>query len=326
MKTNFDKIQQAICTTCELYIPSPEGEWAIHVDACTDGIAAALEQKTPDRKWVPCAFFSQKLEGKPGQGRRGWSVRQQESDAIVACPLQFTSWFSGRKVTILSDHKTPESWYKEAACTESGPLGRRGRLHKSLSRYNIAVVYQPEPDNQVAEGLSCWAYPAGLAEHSTLHGPELGLDWVQKKERELLEREEMFLTQQQIPEIQPTASVAQVVSQFRGDRLQYLIPLHLQSMGALLPTFLSYSTLLLANGVAFSMVSRSAPPKCTPAFPDVAVCSGALLPPLMSQNMARSVTRRAHSVPWRRRLNHCSSGDLIMGSLSIGRAMRYISL
>ena len=196
MRANFEKIKQAICTTCELYIPSPEGEYAIHVDTCTYGIGAVLEQKTPDGEWVPCAFFSRKLEGKPGQGQRGWSVREQETYAMVSCLLKFKSWISGRKVTIFSDHKSLESWYKEDLCTVSGPLGRRGRWHEFLSRYNIVVVYKPGPDNQVADGLSRWAYPAGLAEDSTFHGSESDLEGVQRQERELLEREEQFLAHQ----------------------------------------------------------------------------------------------------------------------------------
>ena len=97
---------------------------------------------------------------------------------------------------------------------------------------------------------------------------------MQKQERELLDSEETFLTQQQIPEIQSTASVAKVVSQFRVDRLQYLNTLYLQSMGAIMRAFLSYSTLLPADVVAFSTISHPAPPKCTPGSPDVAVCPG----------------------------------------------------
>ena len=91
MKTNFEEVKQAICATCELYIPSPGGQYAIHVDACTYGIGAVLEQRTPHGKWVRCAFFSRKLQGKPGQGQRGWTLREQETYAIVSCLLKFKS-------------------------------------------------------------------------------------------------------------------------------------------------------------------------------------------------------------------------------------------
>ena len=145
-------------------------EYAIDLDACTYGIGAVLEQKTADGKWVPCAFFSRKLGESPGLGERGWSLWKQDTYAMVSCLLKFRSWISGRTVTIFRDHKSVESWYKEDLWTQSGPLGRRGRLHEALSRYNIVLVCKPGPDNQVADGLSRWAYRAGLAEHSTLRG------------------------------------------------------------------------------------------------------------------------------------------------------------
>ena len=284
MRDNFEKIKQAICTTCELYIPSPEGEYAIHVDACTYGIGAVLEQKTPDGKWVPCAFFSRKLEGKPGQGQRGWSVREQETYAIVSCLLKFKSWISGRKVTFFSDHKSLESWYKEDLCTVSGPLGRRGRWHEFLSRYNIVVVYKPGPDNQVADGLSRWAYPAGLAEDSTFHGSESDLEGVQRQERELLERGEQFLAHQS--DTEPRASVAQVVRQFRTDRLLYLNFLYMRALWALMHAFLSFSAILLATVAASSMFLRSAPLECAPSSPELGVCrvAASSLPPFSDFN------------------------------------------
>jgi hypothetical protein len=47
-------------------------------------------------------------------------------------------------------------------------MGRRGRWHEFLSRYNIVVVYKEGERNAMADGLSRWAYPAGLADDSTV--------------------------------------------------------------------------------------------------------------------------------------------------------------
>ena len=102
----------------------------IHLDACDHGVGAVLEQQNLEGEWKPCAFFSRKLEGKDGKGQRAWSTRQQETYALVSCLLKFKSWIGGRKVTLYTDHKSLESWYKEDLCTLSGPLGRRGRWHK----------------------------------------------------------------------------------------------------------------------------------------------------------------------------------------------------
>ena len=70
----------------------------------------------------------------------------------------------------------------------AGPLGRCGRWHEFLSRYNIVVVYKPGKDNDVADGMSWWAYPAGLADETNFHGSDADLkgyeDWeAQKKAR-----------------------------------------------------------------------------------------------------------------------------------------------
>ena len=232
---------------------------------------------------MPCAFFSQKLEGKPGQGQRGWCVREQETYAIVSCLLKFKSWISGRKVTIFSDHKSLESWYKEDLCTVSGPLGRRGRWHEFLSRYNIVVVYKPGPDNQLADGLSRWAYPTGLAEDSTFHWSESDLEGVQRQERELLEREQ-FLAHQS--DTEPRATVAQVVRQFRTDRLLYLNFLYMRALWASMHAFLSFSAILLATVAASSMFLRSAPLECAPSSPELGLCriAASSLPPFSDFN------------------------------------------
>ena len=100
---------------------------------------------------------------------------------MVSCPLKFKSWISGRKVTVFTDHKSLESWYKEDLCTMAGPLGRRGRWHEFVSRYNIVVIYKPGKDNDVGDGMSRWAYPAGLADDTNFHGSDADLkgyeDW-----------------------------------------------------------------------------------------------------------------------------------------------------
>ena len=90
-------------------------------------------------------------------GQREWSVREKEIYALVSCLLKFKSWTSGRQVTVFTDHKSLESWYKEGRCTMAGPLGRRGRWHEFLSRCNIVVIYKPGVENDAADEMSRWA-------------------------------------------------------------------------------------------------------------------------------------------------------------------------
>ena len=105
--------------------------------ASLPSIDAVLKQKDDQGNGRPCAFFSQKLQGSVKydsdgnvlgyMGQRAWSVREKETYALVSCLLKLKDWISGRQVTVFTDHKSLESWYKEELCTMAGPLARRGR-------------------------------------------------------------------------------------------------------------------------------------------------------------------------------------------------------
>ena len=74
-------------------------------------------------------------------------------------------------VLILTDHKSIESWTKEVLDVPSGPVGRRGRWHEYLSRYDLTVEYIPGKYNVVADVLSQWAYTAISAQKDiSMHG------------------------------------------------------------------------------------------------------------------------------------------------------------
>ena len=195
MESAFVQLKKALSAESELYIPSPDGEYRIHVDACDHGVGGVLEQQNPEGEWKRCVFFSPKFEGKDGKAQRAWSTREQETYALVSGLLKFKSWIGGRKVTVYTDHKSLESWYKEDLCTLSGSLRRRGRWHNFLSRYHIEVVYKPGKDNTVADGLCWWTYPVGLADAAIFDGSDADQKGVMKQERELKEREETFVAQ-----------------------------------------------------------------------------------------------------------------------------------
>ena len=132
-------------------------------------------------------------------GQRVWSLREEEAYALVSCLLKFRSWISGRQATVFTGHKTLESWYKKELCTMAGPLGRRGRRHKFLSRYNIVVVYQPGVDNNAADGMSRWAYPAGLADNTTFRRSDADLEGVTQWEASEREKKQQRITANQYP-------------------------------------------------------------------------------------------------------------------------------
>ena len=167
MRRSLAKIKEALCKKCALYILNDTGECAIHTDASDFGIGGVLEQQLPDSSSALCAFYSKNSEGQIWYGpegealgftrQRAWSMREKETYALVSCLLKFESWISGRKVTVFTDHKSLESWYKEDLCTMAGPLGCRGRWHGFLSRYNIVVIYKPSRGRDELVGLPCGA-------------------------------------------------------------------------------------------------------------------------------------------------------------------------
>ena len=212
MRDNFARLKDAICEKTALYIPTADGEYAIHVDASDFGVGAVLEQQNEQGQGVPCAFFSRKLE----KGQRLWGVREKETYGFVSCLLNCKSWIGGRKVTVFTDHKSLESWYKEDLCTMAGPLGRRGHWHEFLSRYNIVVVYKPGADNVIADGLSRWAYPAGVADDTNFHGSDADLEGLMRWEAKEREWELDQLSDTAI--VDPGANIQAMRAQFAADK------------------------------------------------------------------------------------------------------------
>ena len=95
MDSAFVQLKGTLSAEFELYIPSPDSEYRIHVDACNHAVGAVLEQQNPEGEWKPWVPFSRKLEGKDKKGKRAWSTREQETYALVSCLLRFESWIGG---------------------------------------------------------------------------------------------------------------------------------------------------------------------------------------------------------------------------------------
>ena len=207
MHEMFEKIKTSPCEACSLYIPSDQGEFAIHTDTSNHGIGAVLELRDDQGNWRSCAFLSQKIQGSSKydadgnilgyMGHRAWSMRERETYALVSCLLKFKSRISEAQITVLTDHKSLESWYNEKLCTIAGPLGRRGRWREFLSRYNSVVVYEPGVENDAADGMSGWAYPAGLTDDTNFHGYDTDLAVVTQWEASSREEEQKLITAKQ---------------------------------------------------------------------------------------------------------------------------------
>ena len=74
-------------------------------------------------------------------------------------------------VVITTDHRSLEHCVTENSDTPSGPRGRRARWHETLSLFDLEVVYVSGPQNDVADAMSRYAYPASSArEDICFHG------------------------------------------------------------------------------------------------------------------------------------------------------------
>ena len=193
MIDGFTHLKSALSRKISLYLPQPDQPWRIRCDACDYAVGGALEQRQDEGNWHPVAFFSRKLQGEKANGltkkrdtsQYAWTPREKETYAIVRCLLKFQSWIGSQEVTVQTDHSAIVKWYKEGLCTISGPVGRRGRWHEFLSRFNLFIEYRPGEDNEGADALSRWAYPAGEAQDTNFHGGDADLlGWTEAERAE----------------------------------------------------------------------------------------------------------------------------------------------
>ena len=193
MKTNFEALNHVLPEKTRLYLPEPGLPWRISTDASNYAVRGVLEQQQEDGNCHPVAFYSRKLQGnKAGfngstknTGQFAWTPREQETYAIVCCLWKFQSWIAGSAVEIQTDHSVIVKWYKEDLYTIYGLLGRLGRWHEFFSRFNLIITYRPCEENQVADALSWFAYPAGKAQDTNFHGRDDDLaGWEEAKKQE----------------------------------------------------------------------------------------------------------------------------------------------
>ena len=203
MEERFNGIRKALGRKVSLYLPRLDARLRVWTDASDYAIGRILEQEQQDGQWHPLSFFSRKLEGNrdndhkvKGRGQIGWTVCEKETYAVVCCLLKFQSWIGNQEVVVKTDHSSIVQWYKKALCTVSGPLGRRGRWHGFLSRFNLVIEYCKGENNDGPDALSCWAYPAGLAQDVSIHGSAQDVESWNESERQENVRSQQFLREQ----------------------------------------------------------------------------------------------------------------------------------
>ena len=163
---SFEALKKALVSGLSLWQVEPDQPYQLRSDASHTAVGAVLEQLR-DPGWVPVCFFSRKLT--PSQVN--WSPREKEAYAIVASLVKWAGWIGTSPVTVVTDHKSLESWIREFVQTPSGPSGRRARWHEVFSQFNLEICYQPGKTNVPADAMSRFAYPASQGlQDVCLHG------------------------------------------------------------------------------------------------------------------------------------------------------------
>ena len=196
MLAGFDALKAAVTHELALYLPE-DGRWRICTVASDYAIGGELQQEQADGSWRPLAYFSRNLQGSREKakvlGQMGWTVREKETYALVCCLLKFQSWIGFSEVEVLTDASSIIQCYKEDSCTLSGPLGRHGRWHEFLSRFNLLIHYCPRETNTTADAMSRWAYSAGVAHGLSFHGSDQDLQgWTGKELEKCVERQRVL--------------------------------------------------------------------------------------------------------------------------------------
>ena len=186
----FRNLKAALASELELYQLDPDQPFILRTDASDFAIGAVLEQERDGRP-LPVAFYSRKLTGS----QMNWTPRQKETYAIVAALRKWAGWIDFQPVVVKTDHRSLEHWVSEHVDTPSGPRGRRARWHETMSDFKLHVHYIPGKENEMADAMSRYAYPASSAKDDvSFHGSAENREQVKKMlEQELREGREVGL-------------------------------------------------------------------------------------------------------------------------------------
>ena len=101
----FDQIKSILASEPVLRIYNPEYETMVYTDASTVGIGAVLKQKQPNGEELPISYFSKKLQ----MYQKNYSASELECLAILLAIENWKYWLTGKRFTIVTDHKPLES-------------------------------------------------------------------------------------------------------------------------------------------------------------------------------------------------------------------------
>ncbi len=156
MEAGFVGAKAALSRATWLGHPDPAAQLALHVDASSSHVGAALHQQPKGSVgWQPLGFFSRKLESAQAK----WSAFDRELYACVEGIHHFRFILEGRSFTIYTDHKPLVGGIGSSLRSVDGspvsPLGLRGRVHGG----------HPARGRPGQRGGRCTVEAAGLLHH-----------------------------------------------------------------------------------------------------------------------------------------------------------------
>jgi hypothetical protein len=148
MEDSFLEAKASLSRATWLGHPSPTAHLALHVDASSSHIGAALHQQLKGHStWQPLVFFSRKLE----VGQAKWSAFDRELLACVEGIRNFRFILEGQAFTVYTDHKPLVG----ALARVSDPWTARQCRHLAyVAEFTADIQHIAGQDNVAADALS----------------------------------------------------------------------------------------------------------------------------------------------------------------------------
>ena len=141
---SFDLLKAALQREPVLALPDEKLPFVIHTDASGFATGAVLMQDH-GKGLRPICYLSKKML----DAETRYPVHEQELLAIIHALRNWKCYLSGRKFTVMTDHRSLE-YFK----TQPMLSGRQSRWKDVIANYDFDIIYIKGDSNAVADGLS----------------------------------------------------------------------------------------------------------------------------------------------------------------------------
>ena len=154
----FVRLKHALQHGPVLVLPDPDLPYTVHTDSSGFATGAVLMQDQ-GKGLQPIAFMSKKML----DAETRYPVHEQELLAIINSLSNWRHYLSGRKFTLLTDHKSLQHFK-----TQPQLSGRQSRWKDVIANFDFDIEYIEGKSNVVADGLSRRPDHAGATANPSL--------------------------------------------------------------------------------------------------------------------------------------------------------------